>query len=170
MIRYILFIVFFFALINAKSQENNIKKNSVYLEIAGSGLLYSVNYDRLLIIDNKMRFSTTVAVWYIPHIESISDFKYMIGSSVGFNTLFGKQTHFAELGINFAYMNMKDTEDNIYHTAYLPIRLGYRYQKDDGGLFLRASLMPIIAIYQDADAEFLYPVTPHFSIGVGYGF
>jgi hypothetical protein len=167
---YFLVGIFFFIFFNTNAQENVQKKNTVYMELAGSGLLYSVNYDRYLLIDNKMRFSSTIGFWYIPYIEAFTDFSYMIGSVVGFNTLFGTQKHFFELGVNVAYMNMKDTEDNYFHTSYLPIRIGYRYQKDEGGLFLRASLMPIVAIIQDVDAEFLYPVTPHFAVGLGYSF
>ncbi len=169
MIRYFLVGIFFLTFFRLDAQENSIEKNTVYFELAGSGLLYSFNYDRLLLIDNKMRFSMTAGLWDIPPVESLSDFN-MIGVVVGFNTLFGKQTHFFELGVNLAYMNLKDMEDNIFHTIYLPIRLGYRYQKDIGGLFIRASLMPIVSVLQDIDAEFLYPVTPHFAIGVGYSF
>ena len=152
------------------AQESEIKKNATYIELAGSGLLYSVNYDRLLIIDEKLRFSATVGTWYIPHIESISDFSYMIGSSLGVNTLFGKQKHFAEFGVNVAYMIMNDIDNSIYQLIYLPVRIGYRYQKDEGGLFLRASFMPIIPILQDNDVAIFYPVSPHFSVGVGYSF
>ncbi len=168
--RNLLFIFSFLIFIQLSAQEESIKKNVAYFELAGSGLLYSFNYDRLLLIDQKMRLSTTIAFWNIPHFESISDFEFMAGTSIGINTLIGKQTHFAEFGINVAYMNMKDTEDNYYHTIYLPIRLGYRYQKDTGGLFLRASFMPLVAVIQDADTEFLYPITPHLGLGVGYAF
>jgi len=169
-LKYILFVFLLVAFQLVDAQSSDVKKNSVNFELAGSGLLYSVNYDRLLVIDNKMRFSSTIGAWYIPLIEQVSEFEYMIGTTIGVNTLFGTQTHFAELGLNISYMNMKDTESSFYHTLYLPIRLGYRYQKDDGGLFFRASFLPIVAIIQDVDAEFLYPITPHFAIGVGYGF
>jgi len=169
MFKYFILGLFLLSQLVLQAQENSIKKNTVSLELAGSGLFYSVNYDRLLIIDTKLRLTGNVGVWYLPQIEAFSDFN-IIGGVIGFNTLIGKQKHFAELGINVSYLNMIDFEDNMFHTLYLPIRLGYRYQKDDGGVFLRASFMPIISIIQDADAEFLYPVTPHFALGVGYSF
>lgn len=169
--QFFLIVIFLCSLFqNSFSQESIVKKNAAYVELAGSGLIYSVSYDRLLLVDQKMRFSGTFSTWYIPHFEEFSDFEFIIGSSIGLNTLIGKKNHFAELGINVAYWNMKDTEENFYHTIYVPVRLGYRYQRDEGGLFLRLSLMPIISVIQDADTEFLYPVTPHFAIGVGYGF
>ena len=168
--RNLLFIISFLLFIQLTAQEEPVKKNVAYFELAGSGLLYSFNYDRLLLIDQRMRLSTTIGFWYIPQVENIIDFEFMVGTSVGINTLIGKQTHFAEFGFNVAYMNMKDTEENYYHTIYLPIRFGYRYQKDTGGLFLRASFLPLVAVLQDTDTEFLYPVTPHLGIGVGYVF
>lgn len=170
MFKYPFILFSFFIVFNSSAQEILVKKNATYIEIAGSGLLYSLNYDRLLVVDQKLRFSSTIGMWYIPPMPSFSDFSYMIGSTIGFNTLFGRETHFAELGINLSYMSMRDIEDNQFHTVFLPIRIGYRYQKDEGGLFLRASLMPIISILQDVDAEFLYPVTPHFALGIGYSF
>lgn len=170
MSRFFLLAFFFLSIINLKAQETKIKKNVVNVELAGSGLLYSFNYDRMLIIDEHMRFTANIGTWYFPHFESFSDFKYMIGGVAGFNTLLGKEKHFAELGINLSYMRMRDIDDFDYDMIYLPIRLGYRYQKDEGGLFFRASFMPMISILQDADAEILYPVTPHFGIGIGYVF
>ena len=170
MVRYFFIILFFSFFFNLNAQDLVVKKNTAYFEVGGSGLLYSVNYDRLLVIDEKMRFSLTAGTWYIPHIESISDFNYMIGTAVGVNTLFGKQKHFAEFGVNVAYMIMNDIDNSIYQLIYLPFRIGYRYQKDDGGLFLRASFMPIVPILQDADVAIFFPVSPHFSLGAGYSF
>ena len=100
----------------------------------------------------------------------MSDFQFMLGTSVGFNTLFGKHRHFLEFGTNLAYMNMQDIDGNDFSTFYLPIRIGYRFQKDEGGLFYRASFMPIIPIIQDPDVAILYPVTPHFALAIGYSF
>lgn len=172
--RFFLLAFLFLALFSLKAQETNVKanvkKNVVNIEVAGSGILYSFNYDRMLIIDQNMRFTANIGTWYLPHFESFSDFIYMIGGVAGINTLLGQEKHFAEIGINVSYMRMRDIDDTNYDMVYLPIRLGYRYQKDEGGLFLRASFMPIIPILQDADVEILYPVTPHFAIGIGYVF
>ena len=168
--RIFLLAFLFLVIFNLQAQESNIKRNVVNLELAGSGILYSFNYDRLLIIDQNMRFTVNAGTWYIPHFEDYTDFKIMVGGVVGFNTLIGQEKHFAELGVNLSYMYLQDIDDLKYHMAYLPIRLGYRYQKDEGGLFYRASFMPMISIFQDADAEILYPVTPHFALGIGYAF
>ncbi len=167
---YFIIIALFFSLQNSFAQTEPIRKNVLYLELAGSGLLYSFNYDRLLVVDRTLRFSTTLSTWFIPAIESMSDFNYMVGTSLGFNTLLGTKKHFAELGINLAYMSMQDIDDNNFYTFYLPIRMGYRYQKNEGGLFYRVSFMPIIPIIQDQDVQILYPVTPHFALGIGYSF
>jgi len=157
--------------ISAQDLTSKLAKNSAYVEFAGSGLLYSVNYDRLLLVDKRMRFSGTVGFTYLPTIEDFITFKHIYGASIGFNTLFGTEKHFGEFGINLSYLNMTEYSDIVYHTLYLPLRLGYRYQKDTNGLFLRLSVMPIFSVYQHVDAKvFLYPITLHFGVGVGYSF
>jgi hypothetical protein len=170
MIRYFLIFIFSLTFLFSTGQNTDIKKNALSLEIAGTGILYSFNYDRMLLINENMRFAVNIGTWYIPPMPSLSDFNYMIGGTVGFSTLFGKTKHFAELGLNLSYINMKDIDDNVFHTLYQPIRIGYRFQKDEGGLFLRAAFMPMISIVQDPDAEFLYPVTPNFSASIGFSF
>lgn len=169
MSRFFLLAFFFLSFISLKAQDTNVKKNVVNVEVAGSGIFYSFNYDRMLIIDENMRFTVNVGAWYIPQFENFADFKMIIGAVVGFNTLIGKEKHFAELGLNLSYMLMEDIDDSKFHVIYLPIRLGYRYQRDEGGLFLRASFMPMISISQDSD-EIFYPVTPHFAVGLGFAF
>ena len=160
--------IFFF--FNSFSQNESIKKNTVSLELAGSGLFYSVNYDRLIVIDEKIRFSATTSIWYLPKIEQLSDFQSFAGINLSFNTLIGKKTHFAELGFGLSYINMKQENGKMYHTTYLPIRIGYRYQKDEGGLFGRVSFMPLFENYQHVDVQVLAVITPYFALAIGYTF
>ena len=168
--RFSILLVLLFFFTNSFSQNKFVKKNSVSLELAGTGLFYSINYDRLILIDKNIRFSVTTGFWYIPQINRVSDFQTFMGGTIGFNTIFGKQTHFGELGFGFSYINMRQENGTMYHTTYLPIRIGYRYQKDDGGLFLRASFMPIFENYQHFDVKVLAVITPYFALAIGYSF
>jgi hypothetical protein len=65
---------------------------------------------------------------------------------------------------------MNEGNAYMYHTTYLPFRLGYRFQKDSGGLLLRAFLMPLVPIYQNPDVKIFDPVNLHYGIAVGYVF
>ncbi len=169
MIRY--FIVFIVSLwsIGSHAQTDLIKKNTLSLELGGTGFLYSLNYDRILLINENMRFTGNVGTWFIPSVKDYLDFN-IVGVTAGASTLFGKSKHFAEVGVNISYFYMRDYENNIYHTVLQPIRLGYRYQNDEGGWFFRAALMPIINVIEDKEVEIFYPVTPHFSASIGYSF
>jgi hypothetical protein len=169
MIRYFLVLTIFLSTLTSIAQNESVKRNSVSLEIGGTGFLYSFNYDRVLLINDNIRFTANIGTWYIPTVENYLDFN-IIGLTAGASTLFGKNKHFAEFGINFSYFYMRDFEDNIYNTILQPIRLGYRYQKDQGGLFLRASIMPIISVFQNKDVDIFFPVTPHISASIGYSF
>ena len=123
-----------------------------------------------IVVDKNIRFSITSGFWYIPRINRISDFQSFSGGTIGFNTLFGKQTHFAELGFGLSYINMRQENGEMYHTTYIPIRIGYRYQKNERGLFLRASFMPIFENYQNIDVKVLAVLTPYFALAIGYSF
>ncbi len=140
------------------------------MEFGGTGLIYSINYDRILIQDEKLAISANFGATYIPSFFPNSDFTHIYGNSLGFSTLIGASKHFAEIGFNASYWYMKDIDDSSYWLTFLPIRLGYRYQKKTSGLFLKMAFMPIIPIYQDADASLLYPLTPHFGAGIGWSF
>jgi len=169
-VRFLILLLSIFLFLNSFSQDKLIKKNTVSVELAGSGLFYSINYDRLIVINEKIRFSATTSLWYLPRIERLSDFQSFAGANLSFNTLFGKQTHFAELGFGFSYINMRQENGKMYHTTYIPLRIGYRYQKDEGGLFGRVSFMPLFENYQHVDVKVLAVVTPYLALAIGYTF
>ncbi len=154
-------------LIEAYGQSS---KNAVYLELGGSGLIYSINYERLWIENENLSLCTNIGATYIPSFFPNSDFKHIWGNSVGVSTLIGSQKHFAEIGFNLSYWYLKDIEDNTFLSTFLPLRLGYKYQKNDTGIFYKLAFVPIIPIHQDNDVDFLYPLTPHFSLGIGWAF
>lgn len=78
------------------------------------------------------------------------------------------------LGLNRAI----DKDMKFDYTRLLAhIRLGYKYQKASGGVFIKAGFTPIVPVYYFqgtlpsgnlADLE-LFIVNP-FSFGIGYGF
>jgi|GEM_PF-1391516 hypothetical protein len=167
--KHLLFVVSLVIFSNSFSQNTAIKKNSLSLELAGTQLIYSINYDRIFYSENKLHLAANVGLSYIPPIENYIDM-HIAGWSLGWSTLYGKTQHFAELGINFTMWSMLDIEDNFFINYFQPLKFGYRYISQTNRLSIRAAIMPIVSIYQDPDAEFLYPITPHFSLSVGYAF
>src|SRR3972149_1220521 len=74
------------------SQEDSIIKkefkNAVYIEIGGSGILASVNYERILFKKNKFGFPFRMGI--TPYL--FGD-KYTLGNPIRLGVLFGKNRH-----------------------------------------------------------------------------
>ncbi len=93
------------------------RKNSVYGELGGGGILASVNYERLLPLNNNNAIS--------------------VGGSIGFfadlilktNYIYGDSRNFVEVGVGIS----------LPVTIIIP-QIGYRYQAPNGFLFKAAVL------------------------------
>jgi hypothetical protein len=147
-------------------------KNSVYVEFLGPGILYSLNYDRLLTQHISIRAG--VSAWSIDSLDliflQITDFKYR-SFPVMINYLTGKKASHLELGIGIMpvfvegafqvfYFLGSSTQDKT--SALLGIgTIGYRYQHPAGGLVVRAAATPI---FNTSGA------TLSFGFSVGFGF
>jgi hypothetical protein len=166
----ILALLIFFALgFTAQAQETAVPHRSLFLELGGSGLAYSFNYD--------FRFdSTRIDSWGMRvgaggyGIEGDSFFSV----PVLVNKLYGKGPHYFELGIGatlFGYTNERYTycangfydangmyvcNDVVVNNDYnfiLPVdgnpslmgtmNIGYRKVPVDGGFTWRVNLTPI---------------------------
>ncbi|MES2798464.1 MAG: hypothetical protein V4638_00480 [Bacteroidota bacterium] len=133
-----------------------LKKNTVYLEFLGQGLINSLSYDRVIHAKGSHMGSITAGVgfWYFPAFQGTN-------LSFSYNHLFGKTSHKLEIGLalsniylrgaNFNNFGKKESEDvNIYSDNFFMMlvpKLGYRYQQPKGGFFARATLTPLIGLY-----------------------
>jgi len=79
--------------------------------------------------------------------------------------------HFIEVGTGITYLNNHDTVIN--HTENILIyslRVGYRYQKPEGGFFFKIGFVPLYDFYVENPA----PDAPHYtwflSGGIGFGY
>jgi len=148
-----------FAQENAKPAE--IKRNSIYFEAFGQGLYNSISFDRLYNVEKKIKTSFNVGLTIIPHPEL-----FVLGVPVSYNFLFGQKNHHLELGIGVTAMfvrlgrmnasesytdnnGLSQTNDFVGHSndfySFFTPKIGYRFQKPSGGLFLRLTLTPPIA-------------------------
>lgn len=137
--------------INQKYAKYNGVKNSIYFELLGNGLVYSVNYDRIY----KQKRN---------RLQSIR-----LGLSVGtiytalpfeFNYLKGKKGHYIEKSLGFAFLVTDKRSLSHYYDdflkAYSTARFGYRYQPNVGGFFFKAGVgvvMPILSLYKSYLSE-----------------
>ena len=139
-------------------ENKTFKKNSVYIELLGNGVIYSLGYERIFWSDNIYRFST------------MSGFSYYIWElyfSQQINLLIGKKNNF-ELGFGCTLPIVEPIQDGSNMSYLFFYRIGYRYQKEDGGMFFRIGFTPFSG--RDLHPPKNWPVWPWGGITVGWMF
>jgi len=117
----------------------DFKHHSVYLEIGGSSLFYSLNYDYTLRITNGLNLAVGSGFAYSP--RSMADYQgYTFVIAPACNLLFGYSSHHAETGL--ALLSWGTVE-----STFLSARIGYRYQRPSGGFLFRIGYTPIFDGY-----------------------
>jgi len=113
-----------------KAEKEPIGQHTIYAEGLGSAYWYSIGYDYTLKLKEKHKLSFNFGVSYFSGIFLAPQISY----------LYGKKHHL-ELGVGTAYLM-----DIIYpeYTGvwWLPFRIGYRYQRENGGFFFKIAYMP----------------------------
>lgn len=160
-------ITFFLNPAVAQSSMDSIKisKNTIYLEAFGNGGIYSINYDRIVFSKKLFKISGRVGVSYIPYPLSYTNIFFY---PTELNFLCGKK-HYGELGIGYTpvFRLYKKNLFKIYDFySYTGIRIGYRFQKNEGGFFVRAGLMYVIKLFNDYSNNKGLPLW--FGLGLGY--
>lgn len=159
----------------AKNANQSVAKNTIFGEFGSNSLLYSINYDRILINKEKWKFAGRLGFGYYfggTHKHSIFDFPSE------FTFLIGKSKHFFETGLGVTYNLETYPESEYYynieplHYIYLFSRFGYRYQRPQGGFFFKGGLnvfgpMSKNSRYAFAYSEFIWVLA---GVAVGYTF
>ncbi len=140
--RFFLILIFIlFAFSNSfKAQSLPRKANSVFLELGGNGVLYSLNYDRLLNKD----FGLKAGVMFMAASEG-SSAAAAYAVPLTFNYFFGDYSSRLELGAGASFIaaavGSEGSSFNGSGTA-VSFNIGYRYQPMDGGFLFRATFSP----------------------------
>lgn len=113
--------------------------NAIYLEALGSGLIYSLNYDRML----TDYVGARVGIGYLPH-GSLSLTTVPITASV---FPFGASSSKLELGAGIVYASLGNTKVGSAtggtYLGYVGI-LQYRFEPLNGGFLFRIGFAPFI--------------------------
>lgn len=144
-----------------RAEAPEFKRNSIYVEAFGQGLYNSFSFDRLYNVDKKIKTSMSAGLTIVP-----STSLFVLATPVSYNYIFGQKNHHLELGIGFTAMYLRlgkisvsesitdangvqqtnsftGCSHNFY--SYFTPKIGYRFQKPGGGLFLRLTLTPTMA-------------------------
>lgn len=166
-----------------KSQFNRRGK-SIYLESAGTGVAYSLNYD-MRFAPKQNGWGARIGASYFKSSGVANTFTVPIMV----NYLWGKHSHYLEAGAGatlyyyegsiydnvfdkdrFEYdinnNNFHSTEDYYIkrdrYSAFFATAFGYRYQPLKGGFIFRAGVNTIV------DSEFWVPLWPYISVGYSF--
>jgi hypothetical protein len=149
--------------INAQDNYNNnkISKNSIYFELLGSaGYLYNISYDRIVLTKGKNHISTGLGFQYTPFSSKLTN-NPVSSLSPQINYFYGIKHHF-ETGLGLVYyFNSSDLD--------IPIRIGYRFQKPEGGLLFKVALTPLLTKSYPIFGEGLLLI-PWGGIAIGWTF
>jgi|GEM_PF-472640 len=165
-----------------KSAEIFTAKNSIYGELGGTSYGYAINYGFIFHQKERLKYSASAgfSMRYQKFFEPIISGFLIPSFSTEITALWGKSKGHLEFGAGFvAYRNKEfifdqgiPFPDNIREEPYwgkiIVPRIGYRFQKPEGGLFFRAAYTPWIVFENFEVAEYKVDFQP-FGIGLSLG-
>lgn len=161
-----------------KKDSIPISKNTIYAEFFGNCIYGSINYDR--IVFHKKRNKVSIRFGFLPYPKVTS----LASATVEASYIYGvKHNVESSLGVIFIHGLSRQGQTSYYeHHAtgniFLYPYIGYRFQKPEGGLFLRAGISARLNIGE----LYEYDYTKHgggfleinssiwFGVGIGYSF
>ncbi len=169
-IRFLLLFIFLLSLNKLYAQyrppiESFRAFNAVYLEIAGNGDTYSLNYDRLLFQRSEFKMGLRVGIgsnlFFLP--EETSTYPIVPVEAIG---MVGRREKHFEFGLGYTRRFTDNPE--LLHDMYFG-RIGFRYQQPKGGLLVRVALTPFVSAESNVRTPGVAFV-PRFGVSIGKSF
>ncbi|WP_296705422.1 hypothetical protein [Algoriphagus sp.] len=169
--------IFFSISIESHAQskaETFTAKNVVYLDLGGNAGQYAFTYGRVFHQKGKVKLSASAgfSMWYQ---GSSSNTKWLPAIPIELTAFYGKSNHHLELGAgvtsyldNSIYFDQETFEnvDKVVFGAIIPLRIGYRFQKPEGGFFFRVGYTPFFNVPVGGREEWNFD--PRFA-GLSFG-
>ncbi len=120
-------------------------KNAIYVSLLGTGLIYSVNYDRML--SDKVGFRLGFSTISVTSTEPGDDDNVSLKTfPLTLNYLMGSGKHQLELGAGVVIVSVSgDIDEGAFEGSGVAGTgtFGYRFQPQDGGFVFRLVLTPL---------------------------
>ncbi len=174
-----MFAIFLFCLTGclcAQKKDNPrlFRKNTLFVEILGNGATFTLNYDRLLIHSKGYKVAGRIGYSILPQILEIASIPMEMSLLIS-----NDSNHHLEIGSGLSYIKGLETEyviddfvgsrEYVSESLYIPFRIGYRYQRQKGRLFLKAGIVPMISVYE-FEKEFQRKSHVWLGGAIGYSF
>jgi hypothetical protein len=132
--------------------DTPLKLNNINVEAFGSGIGYSINYDKIIPIDSLINISLSVGYEYNDEHFLLSQFNILIG-----------HTHYFEVGYGYLYCLNNSKLD---YSRVSSLRIGYRFENiNRRGLVFRIGLTPLLNYNLDFN-----PIGVMGGISLGFNF
>jgi len=133
------------------------KRKSIYLEVAGSGGIGSINYEKLFSVRKNIEFTWRAGLSFAP-IDKNNGTGFVFPIMI--NSLIGKNSHKLELGLG---QGVTITTKGNFFTLTTAV-LGYRYQPAAKKWFYRVTYTPLISYLVD------FQIQQWAGVSIGYTF
>lgn len=150
-------------------------KKAIYLEVGGSSGVYAFNYSTIFHQKGKLKMSASAGFSILIRETSNSRTFWLPAIPLEVTAFYGKSKHHLEMGFGvLSYLDVVsifDSEslvfkDKVVFTTAMPLRIGYRYQKPEGGFFFRLGYTPYFSAPLGAREDWAF--MPFFA-GVSFG-
>ena len=157
-----------YVLENPRDYNKDPARTATFLELGGNGSLYSINFDHIFLYREMLKVSGRVGFAVYPngyHLEQA----YVLEN----NYILFSNPHHLELGPGVTLQrkfqtSCRDSTQDIWESLwYGMLRVGYRYQRQEDGLFFRIGLLGIP--YKKDDCGTQIPPKNKFWLGVSIG-
>ncbi|MDN3687647.1 hypothetical protein [Cyclobacterium jeungdonense] len=157
-LKLIFVLVFSFAIsFRGTAQTETVRftaKQAVYLEVGGNAGRYAFNYGRIFYQKGKLKLNASAGFSMFHHrLNAKTTWLPVVPLEI--SAFYGKSNHHLELGMGVtSYLTRSigfnsetfQTIDKVVFDAAIPLRIGYRYQKPEGGFFFRVGYTPFLAM------------------------
>lgn len=137
--------------------QDAIRRTSVFLELAGSGGLGSLNFERSFLKREKTELTWRLGLSFAP-IDKNNGFGIVVPIMV--HALFGEKNHKLELGLG---QGLTLTTKGKFFLLTTP-SIGYRWQSDVKKIFFRAAYTPLVSYLVHFQTQ------QWFGLSLGYAF
>ncbi len=149
------------------SASSGMFKNHITLEIGALTGIGSINYERMILGNERQKMLGRLGFSYLPYTVDDEPTTGTFILPFGMYYLLGKKHHL-ETGLNFAVgVTINDIEDERYFYSRFSPSLAYRFEN-----FLKRSMFYSIGvapvIYDDEDEGVI--IEPWIKLGIGYSF
>jgi len=127
---------------NLGQAQSEQKRKSLYFELAGSGGLGSINYEKLFFKKNKTELTWSAGLSIAP-IDKNNGFGIVFPLMI--HSMIGKSAHKLEFGLG---QGVTITTRGSFFTL-TTAAIGYRYQSESKNWFYRVTYTPLISYLVD---------------------